>query len=120
MIALAIFLGGGLGSLLRYITGISANHFFKTDFPLGTLLSNILACIILGLVVFQFKDQIKSDGFLFYFLVVGICGGFSTFSTFSMESVQLAQAGAWTWVGLNIVVSLITCFSLIWILARQG
>lgn len=120
MIALAIFLGGGFGSLLRYLTGISANQYFKTEFPIGTLLSNILACIILALIIFQFKDHVKSDSFLFYFLAVGLCGGFSTFSTFSMESVQLAQAGSWMWVALNILISVATCFTLIWLFARQS
>ncbi len=116
---LAIFLGGGIGSLLRYGTGRLVNAQIKSDLPWGTIVSNILACILLGLVVYQFKDEIKPNNFWFYFLAVGLCGGYSTFSTFSMETVELAQAGSWGLVFANILISVLVCFSLLYFLFRQ-
>jgi len=118
MIWLAIFLGGGFGSVLRFASTTGTNNLFKTNFPLGTLVSNILACLILGWLIFLAKDQIKPNSFWFYFTAVGICGGFSTFSTFSMETIQLAQNGAWLWVALNILTSLSICFAILWCFAK--
>lgn len=86
---LYVFLGGGLGSLLRYGIGIYFSG-INTDFPLGTFIANALACIILGVLIgFQLKDNLQSSYSLLF--ISGFCGGFSTFSTFSGESLKLFQ-----------------------------
>jgi CrcB protein len=88
---LFVFLGGGVGSLLRY--GISALlSTYSSKFPFGTLAVNIISCLLLGyLIGVSTKNALSAEMKLF--LMVGLCGGFSTFSTFSAESFQLFNTG---------------------------
>lgn len=110
---LLIFLGGGLGSVSRY--GISRVFSgVSTDFPYGTLTSNILASLILAFAVYQMP---KADsGWLPYFLIIGFCGGFSTFSTFSNELVVLLQGENWVQAILYLLVSVGCGVGCIWML----
>ena len=88
---LFVFLGGGLGSLLRYLIGnlLAAQSAF---FPWKTLVANIAGCFLLGIFTsFLPHHSISSDTKLL--LTTGLCGGFTTFSTFSIESIQMLSAG---------------------------
>ncbi len=105
MIFLAIFLGGGLGSLARY--GVS--QFSTPSFPFGTLIANVLACILMGLTIYAFSTKIETSNFLKYLIVIGFCGGFSTFSTFSFETFELLRNGSIGIAILNIVVNIAFC-----------
>ncbi|MEO0339292.1 MAG: fluoride efflux transporter CrcB [Bacteroidota bacterium] len=100
-----VFLGGGLGSVCRYgIAKLLAHHEFT--FPWATLIANILACIILGLLVaLNAKGVLKPN--LQYLLMTGFCGGFSTFSTFAYENFQLLENGMTNYAIGNIAISLI-------------
>ena len=98
---LAVFIGGGLGSILRYGLSLAFNNNGKS-FPIATFLSNLIACLILGFVVaWLFKQQ--KESVLFVFLSIGVCGGFSTFSTFSLEGLRFIQDGN---ISMAIVYSL--------------
>lgn len=113
-----VFLGGGLGSILRFGTGKLFSTLFSVKFPIGTLVSNALACLILGLTLFLFKDKMQSSEFLRHFLIIGLCGGFSTFSAFSFETVKLMQDGLIGIALLNVLISLSLGFGIIYFLVK--
>ena len=106
-----VFVGGGLGSLARYGIGRALAQ-WPSVFPFGTLTANILACLILGTfggwATFKSADLVATSRL---FVVVGFCGGFSTFSSFSNETIQLFLHNRWIEASLNIIISIIACFA---------
>ena len=81
---LLIFLGGGTGSVLRYLLTISIYRQGTTNFPWGTFAVNILGCILIG-VFYTLTSRIHINNDIRLMLTIGLCGGFTTFSTFSNE-----------------------------------
>lgn len=118
-IALAIFVGGGLGSLCRYGMGRLAQLLVVTNFPIGTFLSNLLSCLLLALIVGLWGDKWGSGQWMRFLLITGFCGGFSTFSTFSYETFELFRTGHSTLAVSNILISVITGVGVIWLLLRN-
>jgi len=86
---LIVGLGGFFGSISRYILTQTAHKLFDTNFPLGTLIINILGCLIIGFLLGIFEKGNIISPQLWLFLSVGFCGGFTTFSTFSADSVNM-------------------------------
>ena len=87
-----IALGGGMGSVLRYLCNIIINKTYPNKTYLATLFVNILGCFIIGLLIGYFqKNQTESET-LKLLLVTGFCGGFTTFSTFGLENFNLIQS----------------------------
>lgn len=97
---LFVFLGGGIGSVLRYAIGLIQVHLRlnpistlgQTLFPWPTLTANLLGCLLIGLF-YSLSARLEWSPELRLLLTTGLCGGFTTFSTFSNEGLQLLRAG---------------------------
>jgi CrcB protein len=100
-----IFLGGGIGSITRFLLSSFSKKIFKFGaFPVGTLSVNFLGCLIIG---FLLPALVKSDSYLKFLLITGFCGGFTTFSAFSLENFGLWQDQQYGLFALNIVASVV-------------
>jgi CrcB protein len=106
-----IFFGGGLGSVVRFTLGKWINSLHQQYFPWGTFVVNAIACLVVGLVIglADHKQIISPNARIFW--VIGFCGGFSTFSTFSVETISLIQNGFYLSSTLYIASSLFLCLS---------
>ena len=112
-----IMLGSALGGGARYwCSGVVARLFGET-FPWGTLLINILGSLVIGF----FNTITGPDGRLLVattarqFVMIGLCGGYTTFSSFSLQTLNMARDGEWLRAGGNIVLSVVLCLVAVWI-----
>jgi CrcB protein len=104
---LLVFAGGGLGSVVRFLLGKWLP--ITGGMPVGTLLANVAACFILGLVVGVADQRLLMSANARLFWAAGFCGGFSTFSTFTHETISLMQGGHAGNAVLYVIVSLVCC-----------
>ena len=108
MIYLLIGLGGAVGSLLRYLVGQAVQRTSATGFPVGTMFVNISGCFLIGILVRQFMNmQLSHD--LRALLIVGFCGGYTTFSTFSAETIVLIEGGEYGRASAYVILSVGLC-----------
>jgi CrcB protein len=112
-----IALGGALGSMARYGCSSLAAGWFGETFPWGTLIINVVGSLVIGF----FAALTGPDGRLLVapdarqFVMVGICGGYTTFSSFSLQTLNLARAGDLLGAGGNIVGSVVLCLVAVWL-----
>ena len=116
---LYVFIGGGLGAISRFGVGNIVNKFTVSGFPLGTFAANILSCIIMGLVLYFSVGTKWLNDDLKLLLIVGYCGGFSTFSTFSIETLDLFRTGQSLIAFLNILLSVVICIAILYLLVQK-
>lgn len=101
---LATAFGGAIGSVARYLVGIAAGRIFGADFPWGTLIINVTGSFLIGVFIGQFAMKWDASPALRIFLTVGICGGYTTFSTFSLDAFYLVERGQ-SWLSAAYMVS---------------
>ena len=112
---LLVFLGGGLGSILRHTVNQTSAALFGINYPFGTLLVNIVGSLAMGLVAGWFAFRGEGGQFLRLFLATGILGGFTTFSAFSLDAALLWERGevaaAALYVLGSVAVAIISVFA---------
>lgn len=115
----AVFIGGGLGSVTRFSVSKMVTSNFQNVNPLATLTSNIASTIILGIIMFLSAEKLDLSSNLKALLIIGFCGGFSTFSTFSYEIFELFRSGNF-WMGvLNMFISLSLGVGVLFLLSKS-
>ena len=108
-----VFIGGGLGSIARFLLGPFILQRVPLDFPTGTLVINVVGSFFIGLFMQAGVDTRLFSPEMRFFLTTGLCGGFTTFSTFSYETMQLIEndryAAAAGYIAVSVALSLIAC-----------
>lgn len=104
---LYVLIGSGLGGLARYLVATGVHRMTGSSFPLGTLVVNVTGSFLIGLIL---RYAVGSPGLSAearVFLTVGLCGGYTTFSSFSAETLELLRTGAWSSAAVYVVASVL-------------
>jgi CrcB protein len=114
--AILIALGGALGSLARYWASEAIARAYGPGFPWGTLLVNVTGSFLIGLAAGGYgpHGRLIESAVVRQFVMVGLCGGYTTFSAFSLQTVSMLQAGDVGRAGLNVAASVVTCLVATW------
>tara|TARA_B100000886_G_scaffold102147_1_gene67848 strand:- start:3367 stop:3735 length:369 start_codon:yes stop_codon:yes gene_type:complete len=116
----AIFIGGGLGSLCRYGIGKFIMSYDSSVLAYATLFSNVLSIIVLALFVYFFQEKTDLNEVWKLFVITGFCGGFSTFSTFSFETFEMLRNGQNAMAFANVFVSILLCLFILYIIFKKS
>ena len=108
-------LGGGIGSIFRYLTAIFVNKYFQTLFPWATFTANIIGCLIIGFLLGLFDRYSLTNPDLKYLLITGFCGGYTTFSAFTSENYNLFQSENTLVAFLYIAASVLVGLFAVWL-----
>ena len=111
---LAVFLGGGTGSVLRWWLGMKFNPMHHA-IPIGTLTANLLGAFIIGAGLAWFNRLTDIDPMWKLLITTGFCGGLTTFSTFSAEAFHLLQRGALGWLGAHLLLHVLGSVLMTWV-----
>lgn len=114
-----IFIGGGLGCLSRYGVSKIILSAPENQFPWATLISNAISVVVMGFALGMFAGKLQNES-LRVFIIVGFCGGFSTFSTFSFETLELLRKGNYLFAAGNIMLSIALCITILAVLIRKS
>ena len=110
---LAVGMGGFLGAISRYwLSGVAQK--LSDRFPLGTLSVNLLGSLILGLLATLFLDKVIVSQEVKLFVLVGLLGAFTTYSTFSFETLNLMRNNEWMFAGANILANVLGTLIAVW------
>jgi CrcB protein len=114
-----VAVGGALGSVGRFWLNGVVSAQIDTPFPWGTMLVNISGSFLIGIIgaVAGAEGRLDSASRVFVtnFLMVGICGGYTTFSSFSLQTLKLLQDRQWLYAGGNILLSMLLCMIAVWL-----
>jgi len=114
-----VAVGGALGSVGRYwLSGMVADRFGQT-FPWGTLVINVTGSFIIGIfaamAIPEGRMDPQSRAFTTQFLMIGVCGGYTTFSSFSLQTLNLLRDREWLYAGGNVLLSVVLCMVAVWL-----
>jgi CrcB protein len=118
----AIMIGGALGAALRYLVSNGVYSLLGRDFPYGTLAVNVIGSFLMGILTVLLVERGESDPLLKLAILVGFLGAFTTFSTFSLDTLVLIDKGALMLAFFNMLGSVMICVSAVWlgmIIAKQ-
>jgi fluoride exporter len=110
-----VMLGGALGAVFRFVVGTTVLKIYSGVFPLGTFLINIIGSFLIGMLMTVFLNRSTIDANWRLFLVTGILGGYTTFSSFEWETFTLWRGGAGPAALLNVFLSVGLGFAGVWI-----
>ncbi|MGH6763818.1 MAG: fluoride efflux transporter CrcB [Phyllobacterium sp.] len=121
---LLILLGGGIGSVLRYFFGLGATKLFGSGFPWGTLGVNVIGGFLMGLFAELLMRRFDGSEMLRLFIATGVLGGFTTFSTFSLDTIflweRISTALAFIYVVASVIGSISALFVGLWLARSLG
>lgn len=109
-----IFLGGGIGALTRYGISWLIQRFELGNFPWATFWANVMASLIVGITVGFLRTKTAQSEWLYALVIIGFCGGLSTFSSFAKENVELFEKGHYAIGLVNILLSVSVCLLAVW------
>jgi fluoride exporter len=117
MLCVLVGLGAALGSVLRFLTSYGATAVLGAGYPWGTLTANVLGSFVIGCYATLTGPggRWPAGNRQRQFVMTGICGGFTTFSLFSLETLQLAQTGGWRPASANVAVSALMWLAGVWL-----
>jgi CrcB protein len=114
-----IAVGGALGSVARYALNGAVSVRLGETFPLGTLVVNVAGSFVIGvlgaLTIPEARLSPEARAFATQFLMIGICGGFTTFSSFSLQTLNLLRDREWLYAGGNVMLSVLLCLLATWL-----
>jgi fluoride exporter len=106
-----VFVGGGIGAAARYWLSGTIARTSGSSFPYGTITVNVVGCFLIGLLMTSFEDRFLVTPSLRLFLTIGILGGFTTFSTFSFETIAMLRDAEFFYAALNVLLSVMMCLA---------
>jgi fluoride exporter len=112
-----VAIGGALGSMGRFwLSGIVAARFGES-FPLGTLVINVTGSFVIGIFAALTAPDISNSyrATIIQFFMIGICGGYTTFSSFSLQTLNLLREREWLYAGGNVILSVVLCMIAVWL-----
>jgi CrcB protein len=114
-----VALGGALGSVARYALGGFLAEKVGVSFPWGTLAVNVSGSFLIGILAGVTLPEGRLDPsartFATQFLMIGVCGGYTTFSSFSLQTLNLLRDREWLYAGGNVVLSVVLCMVAVWL-----
>ncbi len=116
-----VFIGGGIGCVLRHLFSGWFNKMQFLAFPWSTFTANVVSCIVfaVSVLILGEKGAFSSGSVIRPLLLTGFCGGLSTFSTFSFETMELVRRGEFTMAAVNVIVNNVVCFAVFFMLAKK-
>jgi fluoride exporter len=114
-----VAIGGALGSVARFWVNGLVSEKFGATFPWGTLTINVMGSFVIGIIgalaIPEGRMDSSSRQFATQFLMIGVCGGYTTFSSFSLQTLNLLRDREWLYAGGNVILSVIFCMIAVWL-----